>query len=301
MFRLHAMRWFTQSPDGRLWRPDPGGGGGGTAVANPAAPAAPAPAPAGGGAPAPASPAPAAVAPAAPAGTNVDNRGSNVPAYRLVEETRERQRIQKQLDEANTSLDQERRRVRALSGVDPADPAAAEAQKVVAAFFNLPGVEHLAKLTPDTVEKIAKMIERGEGLEEAANYQWNQLALQTLNSVDAAAMEHYGATELTARQQEKLHAAFWQFAKRDPETFRQRYENRDPKLIDEFMAEYVEDVVAPIRRLATTAVPRPRPVPRGGPSVPVVQAPPKIDFTDPQAVEDEAVRRMKDAGYLRER
>lgn len=159
-----------------------------------------------------------------------------------------------------------------------------------------------AKLTPEMIDRIASMAERGDDMIAATTHHWDAHAQRTLRNLETSFLEVIGADKLTDHQREKLHSGFMATSRRDPENFRRRYEAEDPTLIAEFIKEWTDDFVEPVRRMSASGVVQSRrPIPRGGPTVPIGSAPPQIDYKDPQAVEDEAVRRLKEAGHLTQR
>lgn len=294
MFLKHVRSFFSTSPRGILWD------GAAAAVADPAAAAATTPAPA----QQPAGQQPAGGAPAAaastttpsgadPAGPRQEDRSRWIPPHRLVEETRKREGIETQLAEA-------RRQVAALTGAATPTPEAAEAERVKDAFFQM--FPQYRKLTPEAIDRLLALEGTSGELSEASKHHWGSLANRTLRSVETSFLDVLGADKLTPRQSENVRAAFGAFATRKGAEFGPRYEAEDAALIEEFIKEYSEDMFEPVRRQATSGVVAARrPVPRGGPSAPLTTAPPVIDFKDPVAVENEAVRRMKEAGKLQDR
>lgn len=303
MYRKHMHTWLSQSPDGYLWAPPDAPAGGGTAaVAEPPAGGSPAggaaPAPSGTpGAPAPASSTPAG---AAPAGTPQDDRHNWIPPHRLVEETRRRQAIEATAEASRRENESLNQRLRVALGMQTATPGEAEAEAVRQSFFAM--FPQYAKLTPEMIDRMVGLAEQGENMAAATTHHWDAHAQRTLRNLETNFLDVLGTDQLTENQRQNLHASFMAMSRRDPEGFRRRYEAEDPALITEFIKEWTDAFVEPVRRLSASGlVQQRRPIPRGGPSAPVSTAPPVIDYSNPQAVEDEAVRRLKEVGLLTQR
>lgn len=234
-----------------------------------------------------------------PAFTYKEDRSRWVPGHRIVEETTARTAAERKAAEAIARADAAEKRVRALAGVDPNAASEAEAEKVKSNFFAL--FPQFAKLTPEVLDKVLAAVERGDSADAAIRHTWDRLAQTTLRNLENRFLEVIGADKLNDRQRAKLHGSWGAMMKADPENFRLRYEAEDPQLIEDFIKEFTEDFVDPVRRLhAAGVVPRP-PVPRGGPGHQVTTVPPKINYLNPEEVENYAVARMKEAGYLTER
>lgn len=224
-----------------------------------------------------------------------EDRGRWIPPHRLVEETKKRETLELQFAEAN-------KRIQALAGVTPVDPNTAEAEKIREAFFALPGMAHFRQLTPESVKQLLGLAQSGQVLTETARNHWDRHATATYKKLDDAVAEHLGIDALSERQAARINTAFIAMLRSDEAKYRQRYEDGDETLITEFVKEFVDDFFEPVRRSATAgAIPKPPRVPRGGSSAPVTQGAPQIDYNDSVAVENEAVRRLKEAGHLRER
>jgi len=188
-----------------------------------------------------------------------------------------------ELERARAVIADQDRRIKALAGVAPVDPDAAEAQKIADAFFALPQFAHLKTLTPEMLQRVEALIAEGGSIAEARDHIWNAHTDNFLQRLDVAFADRIGADTLTPGQQKKLHAAFGAMIpdERDAEAFaafRKRFEAGDESLITDFVKEYDSDLFEPVRRQATIPTLR-RPVPRSGPAAPVVTQAKKPDYS----------------------
>lgn len=203
---------------------------------------------------APATPA----APAAPSFTYKEDRGNWVPPHRIRESSERAKQLERELD-------YERRRVAALSGVAaPAAPEDPETSEIKAQFFKLfPWAKKLADLAPEKLEALIGFDPSSIG--SAEEHYWNQLGAQTLASVEEKVAAVYGA-DLTPFARGLVRQGFAAYISSSQE-LRDRYEQMDPKLVDDFVKEYTAGVLDPHRRSITAAatprVDRLRRLPRG--------------------------------------
>jgi hypothetical protein len=289
MFKHFPSRFIVSSPDGLLWYPDDGGAAGAAGAGGTTTP------PAGG------TTTPPAGTTTPPAGTTQQQQPpSGTPPQQFsypedrstwvkpdVHKNAERlvNRTAAELTRLKADLAERDRRIAALAGVTPPSAEEAEAAKVAEAFYSLPQFAHLKHITPEFLQKVGQLVEQGATLTEARDHIYNQQADRFLSSLEVAFADEIGAQSLTPGQSRKLRAAFGASmpdAKEDPDgfaKFRKRYDSGDPSLIDEFVKEYVTDMLEPARRQATVPIALRRPVPRGGPSAPVVVPKTKPDLT----------------------
>jgi hypothetical protein len=249
-------------------------------------------------------------APAAgsPGGTQPPASATARPADGWVPPTREqwegteraRRAAIAQAKQHERDLKTERQRIQALVGASPVKPEDAERQQVADAFFSLFPQFQMFK-EPGVAEKLAKVLERSDELSQASDHVWDGLTRRTLDSIATKFAEETGIDPATVTDDDRaeLAALFFQMARRDPAAFQKRYEQEDPKLVDEFVTRLKTRYFDPARRTAAAGMVRGQPrVPSGGPGRPVVSAPPTIDFSNPQAVEDAAVEYLKERGHL---
>ena len=189
-----------------------------------------------------------------------------------------------ELTRAHAEIAEHKKRIAALAGVTPPNPQDAEADKIAEAFFALPQFAHLKYLTPELLQSIAALVQDGASIQDARDHVWNAHTDRFLSRLDESFAGEIGVETLTAGQQRKLHAAFGALIpdeRADPDayaTFKRRYEAGDQKLIDDFVTEYVADMLEPARRQATMTTRRPV-VPRSGPAAPVVTQRQKPDYS----------------------
>ncbi len=197
-------------------------------------------------------------------------------------ERKARQDYERKVTEAETRAAERDRQIAALTGAKTPSKEEADADAVRERFAQLyPG---LAKLTDANIEKILQAAERGDQLEETTNNYWTNHGRTMLNSVHTALGKELG--DLTDRQKARINAAYVQEAQADPE-FMQRHTAGDPKLVEEFVKNYLEDFVEPVRRKMTqTEVSRQRPVPFGKDRSIPGDGGKKIDVNDSKAVMD---------------
>jgi len=238
-----------------------------------------------------------------------EDRGRWIPPHRLTEVSTRARAAEERAAEAE-------RRLQIALGGTPKSPDDAEAEKVANAFYSLPQFAHLKGLTPDRLAALGELLDQRATLSEAANYQWDSLAVSTLNTVSEQVADLFNA-DLTPRQRFNIEETFKAHIKAQteddlangryretangPRTKTQdRYERRDPALVADFVKNFAEDFIEPAKRLSSLAVAQqqqPR-VPRETRSQPVVTQKPKINFADKQATEDAAVQWMREHGRL---
>jgi hypothetical protein len=265
------------------WYPDAGGGGGAAAADSGAGGATPPPA---GGADAAAAAAAAAAAGGADkTWTFKEDRSNWIPPEKFKTAEAATNRTASELERARTLIAEQNRRIAALAGVTSPKPEEAEAQAVADAFFALPQFAHLKFVTPEFVQRAMALMRDGESITAARDHVWNAHTDRFLDNLDAAFASEIGVDSLTPGQQRKLRAAFGALVpdeQTDPEAhaaFAKRYEANDPTLIDDFVKEYVADMLEPARRQATVLTRRP-PVPRSGPAAPVVTQRQKPNYAE---------------------
>jgi len=211
----------------------------------------------------------------------------------LQKERKQRQAYEQQVAAITSERDQERRRVQALAGVNPQSGEEVEAEQIRAKINQLYPV--LGKLTDTQVDRLLKLADSGDSLEQATNHHWATHGRQMLESVVTAAAKSFGG-KLSDRQTSRLKAAYVQEAENSPE-FLARHEQGDPTLIDEFIKDWNEDWFEPAKRNAQAgAVNQFRRVPSGRDrSIAGIGEKP-IDVNDANAVEDLLVKGFRERG-----
>lgn len=213
--------------------------------------------------------------------TYKEDRSDWVPRHRLNEVSTKTQELKTQLEDAQ-------RRLTIALGGQPSDPQTQKAEQVREAFFNLPGMgifRKLANLTEDQLEAIFQVPSQVATTRDAEFRQWQRHGNQQLDVIAQKVSDAIGSDGLDDDQKSDLRENFssWlrtrtrtelrtavdrygeeavaQDERRFSETVR-RYEDGDPKLLDEFVTRYTKNWVEPARRTATArTATRTRPTP----------------------------------------
>lgn len=214
----------------------------------------------------------------------------------LQKERKQRQALEARLQAQEEALNSERRRVQALVGVNPQSEGEAEIAQVREQFAKLfPG---LARLNDEQLlAKLDQLLASADTHADTTNRYWRDRAQQMTSGVVEQISKELGG-ELSDRQVRRIRSAYAAAAEADPE-FLARHEAGDPKLIEEFAKEWIEDWFEPARRKQiTNEVGRYRPVPSGRDRSINSQAgtPKKIDFTNEKEVEDAMVASFRAHG-----
>lgn len=205
-----------------------------------------------------------------------------------------RQALEKTVNELKTNYERERKRIKLLTSDDPKTDEEEEIAVIQAQFAKV--YPHLAKLSPEQVDRFLKSQEQNESATEVVNSHWEQHAIRVTESLVEQISEHTG--DLSPRQRTRVIGQFASYVESTPELYA-RYKKGDAKLVTDFVTEYVEDFITPAKRQATSQeVNRfSKPVPRGGGrDVRSSVQPKKIDFNDPKAVEDAMVASYQSHG-----
>lgn len=207
----------------------------------------------------------------------------------LKKERQARQDMERRFTEHEARLAERDRQIAALTGTKTPSKEEAEADAVRERFAALfPG---LAKLTDTQIEKLLAVADRGDQLDETTKNYWTNHGRTMLDNAHAGIAKELG--DLTPRQKDRINAAYYQLAENDPE-FLKRHEAGDPKLIQEFVKDYLDDFVEPVRRKVTaTEVARQRQVPFGKDRTLPSSGGKTIDVNDNKAVMDMLVESRK--------
>lgn len=178
------------------------------------------------------------------------------------------------IEEANQDL---QRRLTIALGGQPVDPQTQKAQSIVDAFFNLPGMGKLRRFIDMEDDQLEALLEtpRHIGAQQKAEEQhWQRHGNQQTDTVSAKVAEAIGVDSLDDEQRGDLRVALRTFVQsrsmselqqaadrygaeavqQDERRFSptlRRYEDGDPKLLDEFVTRYTKNWVEPARRTAT--------------------------------------------------
>ena len=210
---------------------------------------------------------------------------------------KERQRSQgfeQQFGSTKAELEQERKRIQALVGVNTPSAEAQEAEQIKARFAQL--YPQLAELTAEDLKALRGWQAQAGQFEETTKAMWRDKARLMSSAVESRIAKELGG-DLTPRQITNIRAAYVQAAETDP-AFLARHEQGDLKLADEFATQFIEDWFEPARRKVTQQqVNQQRRVPSGRDrSAPGGPPLPKIDVNDPKAVEDFLIAGRKERG-----
>lgn len=211
----------------------------------------------------------------------------------LQKERQARQKLERDIQGLQGHLDAERRRVQALAGVTPQTDEDRELDAIRERIVKLFPV--LGKLTPEQVDEFMQLRGSAASIEEATQHHWTAHGRQMLGSLYDNVAKEVGS-DLTDRQKKALGQAYVAAAEADPE-FLARHETGDPKLIEEFAKQWVEDWFEPARKaVVQTETSRFRRVPSGRDRNVQTTPPKPIDFKNPKAVEDAMVESFKRHG-----
>jgi hypothetical protein len=231
-----------------------------------------------------------------------EDRSDWIPRTRLNEQGQRLTAAEQRAVKAEGDLESERARVRALAGVQPQDPAAAEEEQLRAALYKLvPGLKHLEKFTAEQLEDV---MDAANTARSASSAQWERHALGMLESAETEIAKAMGIEKLTPRQTQRIRSAYIEEAEQaaqararatqagdapDATNFLTRHERGDKTLVAEFVKNYLDDWFEPARRklTATTVQRTTRPVPRGERTRQLpAGTTPKVDLNDKQAFKD---------------
>ena len=211
----------------------------------------------------------------------------------LKRERKARQDSESRYTAIKAQHEQAERRIRALAGVDTPSAEEADAEvvrKQFAKFF-----PQLAGLTAEDIQALQDLKNQAAGIQEATTHHYTLHGRRMLDSVTGAIQKNIGGT-LTARQVARIERAYVQEAESNPE-FLARHDAGDPKVVEEFVKDYIEDFFEPARRkVLQTEVDRQRRVPSGRDRSVAGIGGKKIDFNDPKAVEQALVDSFKAHG-----
>ena len=277
-----------------MWRTTPdlvcyfeteGGGSGAPAAGNPGATPAASP----GGTPSPSTAGNAAPTTPGAGGTGgksiftyPEDRSNWVPSHVLRERS---DKFRQQQEALQRDLEYERRRVAALTGIEPPKPRLSQEQEQIRReFFELfPEYAGLAKLDASKLEKIAQLdfdaIQRAN--QETSQRIWTNHGTQAVQYFSGKIKNAYGADVAPTTMKRVLNAFVAECG--ENAQMLQRYEAGDFSVIDEFMADWTKGFIDPVRKSATQLTPgqvAARKLPRGGGGATVAAKPPSLKPSD---------------------
>lgn len=228
--------------------------------------------------------------------TYTEDRSKWIPDTRFKEvntgyqtEKQKRETLERQLSEATT-------KIQALAGVKGTSPEELETEEVRAAFAKMfPG---LAKLSDAQIEKLLKVAESGDRIEETTQNYWRNHGRQMIGKAEAQISDELGGQELTERQRKRIAREYIQYIEENAQDGAlDRHESGDEKLVSEFTKQFLDDWRESIRKSVTnTELSRNRPVPSGRGRSVNTGGKKKIDYNDPKAVEDAMVESFRGHG-----
>jgi hypothetical protein len=242
--------------------------------------------------------------PAAPSGGGTGQPpadGESIPRYRLDEQRQNFERIvqtqQAQIDRLGQML--ERAMGRPAETPPPAAPPEPPSPQDVAIR------ERLLKVIPELamLDKLKPIIDRSDDLLGAANVvpHWmkaeetfyDRYAASAVDAVYEKVAKLIHGDDKTAEALDEftrdgLLSTFTRWVTRDPQRAA-RFENQDPKVVDEFVSAYKASLYDPVRRDRNAAlqqrVENPPAIPQGGGATPPAPATPQpLDLADEDAV-----------------
>lgn len=204
-----------------------------------------------------------------------------------------RQKWERDHGTTKAELELERKRVLALSGVNPKSKDEEDEALIRERLNRLyPG---LAELTPDDLKALRESRVQMNEMRAATTHTWTNHARKMLSSVTSSVEKSLGG-KLSDRQRDRIERAYVEEAKADP-AFMQRHEAGDPKLVDEFVKGWLDDFVEPGKRQAQAADIARRPRVPSGKDRSIVGADNKpIDVKDDKQVEDMLVKGFRERG-----
>ncbi len=234
-----------------------------------------------------------------------EDRSDWLPRTRLNEVTGKYTEAEKRAIKAEADLATERNRTRALAGLEPDNPKAAETEEIRSAILTM--FPELGALKGLTKEQLAEVLDAAQTARSSSQASWSRHANTMLTDLDAEAATGLGVDKLTPTQQSGLRRAYREEAnaavqariaavkrgERDAvetnaadDDFVARHERGDKGLIKEFVKSFLGDWYEPARRSVTAAQARRniRPIPRGERTrLPVASGAAKINYNDPAA------------------
>ncbi len=211
----------------------------------------------------------------------------------LQKERAARQKYEKDHAAAMAELETERKRVRALSGLETPSPEQEDDARIRSRMEAL--YPWMKDLTAEDIQAIRDSRGQMDEIRGATLNTWKAHGTKMLSSVTAGVQKALGG-KLSERQTARIQNAYVEEAKNNAD-FLARHEAGDPTLVDEFVKEWLDDFVEPGRRSAQAeTVQRRQRVPSGKDRSIVGANEKPIDLKDPKAVEDILVAGFKSRG-----
>lgn len=232
--------------------------------------------------------------------TYTEDRTDWVPRHRLNEESTRRQKLERDFKALNDRLTEQDTRLKTAFGINTPSAEEQEREKLKKEIAGLIDPAELLGLSKEEIEELK---EAARISKQQVARGWQKHATEMLDQAFEGIAAAYSVKELSVTQKRKIHAAYldecreaqrqrWiaqQRGERDTletlntdEDFLARHEAGDPKLIDDFVRQFLSDWHEPARRVAEASVlRRNRPVPSGDRTkTPVTSTPSKVDLKD---------------------
>lgn len=217
----------------------------------------------------------------------------------LQKERRARQEFERQATTHKTELEIERRRVQALTGVNPKNPQDAEVDEIRNRFKQvIPREQLLEMLGIDEADlkSLKGSKTREEQVAALETQHWSRHGREMQAEFHKALAAEIGGDKLTDRQLRSVIIAFSQTCEENPEMLA-KYQRGDTSIIKEFTQEWVEDWIKPAqRKVQATELGRNRPLPQGKDRSVTTAAGKKIDVTNDNEVADLLVAGFRERG-----
>lgn len=232
-----------------------------------------------------------------------EDRADWAPPHRLSEMARARQTAEQERDRFKAEIESANKRIAALAGVttqDPQEKEATELRGIIQKLF--PKLGLLENLDEDTLNEI---LDSAQVARQSSAATWERHTHGVLTSLDVEAAKILGVQKLDDKQQGRIRRAFrdegnaaeairrqqmQQGIRATIETtnsdndFIARFERGDAELVKEFVSDYLNGFIEPVRRSVTADVTRRglRPVPSGNRQRnPIVQGQQQEDLNTP--------------------
>jgi len=228
----------------------------------------------------------------------------HVPYSRFREVNTGYQTEKTRAEQLAAQLDQATRTIRALSGVQDVPPDQLEANEVKAALAKvIPGLD---KLSPEMIERLVKIAQNGDQIEETNRTIWKNHGLKMIRSAQDSVADALRAEKLSDRQKKQIGREYTMFIQENsymddndqPAGAIMRHEAGDETLVEEFVKQFLEDWQESIRKSVVQQDSRQlRAVPSGkGRSVVIGKPKQKVNYNDPKEFGDALVASFKDHG-----
>lgn len=211
----------------------------------------------------------------------------------LKKEREARQKYERDFGTTTAELERERKRVLALSGIEPKSKEQEDEALIRERLERL--YPWLKDLSADDIKALRESKGRMDEIRNATTTQWKAHGQKMLDSVTDGVAKALGG-KLSERQTTRIQQAYVEEARSNP-AFLARHEAGDSKLVAEFVKDWLDDFVEPGRRQAQASevVRRPR-VPSGKDRSIVGANDKQLDVKDNKQVEDFLVKGFRERG-----